>query len=841
MRMVYRSLIDRAISALSLCAAFLSAGLLIVIIGTLFVGALPVLSLHFILTPESGTRIFDGAIGNAVAGTVLISLLATVLAVPFALGTAIYLAKYAPKNKYTAAIRFFIEVLSGTPSIVVGVFGFLLLVVYLKPFTGGYSLIAGSIGLAILIMPVIERAAEEAIIAISAELEEGSFALGATKWQTLQLVTLPAAVSGILTGIILGFGRSAEESAVVVFTAGYSQFIPQFAIKSNPGMFLGLKIYPFQDLVATLPVSVYNAYEHANIVPAGNAFATAFVLIVVVLAINIAAKMVCSGMTANAGGKQKKNLWLMFSFITKYFKKKMPKNATPYPDEELWTRAISGIPALPEDIRSPVPRSEKPDPLSFPGDDITLPAPPEVDPRKPSRLWEKIVSAGTLKTQGFRMFGQKIGSPASDNKDHHEELHKVTPVSNGKSRKLVRPFLRTFIPFAIPAALMLLVAFLATVPPLHTVLGPASPALAGLFSSGLTLVVTVAGLVFGLLFAKKSGTFRSKNRRTGYAAVAAGFCILCIAGIICSSAAAGLFRTGDEISVQTASDRNAKLAALIAAGDQGDGQGSAISVQTSHAAPPVVPTRMTPGAATPPAVPVKDALGVGESYWYGDSEHLCRATVYDYKVLPFYFWWWSDWSRFVMQQPPDGDMYLVVYLRIEDLGTKSAIIPAADQIEVTNNGNSYTNEPFFNMSLLSQAETDYYSNNLNTLPYEWIREIGQQKRDYSYLMGYNIFAANGGTSAGGTAGNIGELTSNTSSGSSSFAINQTEPSWGLGYFLHPGTSNAIDGYLIYAIPETAVNTTEDLKSTYVQISFNNISSTRWQLGTDVPPTESSRG
>ena len=102
MRMAYRSLIDRAISALSLCAALLSAGLLMVIIGTLFIGALPALSLHFILTPESGTRIFDGAIGNAVVGTVLISLLATILAVPFALGTAIYLAKYAPKNKYTA-------------------------------------------------------------------------------------------------------------------------------------------------------------------------------------------------------------------------------------------------------------------------------------------------------------------------------------------------------------------------------------------------------------------------------------------------------------------------------------------------------------------------------------------------------------------------------------------------------------------------------------------------------------------------------------------------------------------------------------------------------------------
>ena len=404
------------------------------------------------------------------------------------------------------------------------------------------------------------------------------------------------------------------------------------------------------------------------------------------------------------------------------------------------------------------------------------------------------------------------------------------PDSNEKKRKLiagVRPFLRTLIPFAIPAAILLLIAFLATIPPFHAILGPASPALAGLFASGLSGIVTAAGLIFALIFAKRGGAFRAKNRRTGYAAVAAGFCLLCIAGIICSSAAVGLFKTGEETAGQTGGDRSAKLAAMLASGELSDEQGSSVSVQTvapTIQIPSGAPTRVAPGSATSPAVPLKDALSVGESYWFGDPEHTCRATVYDYKVLPFYFWWFIDYNRFVQQVPPAGYSYLVVFLRIEDMGTKSALIPSSDQIVVTNNGNRYANDPFLDLSVFSQWQINYYSNNLDLIPYQWIREIGQDKRDYAFLMGYNIFA-----------GGNGELTSNLSESTGYLsAFNETQPQYGLSYFLHPGTSNAIDGYLIYTVPTTAVNTTEDLKSTYVQITFNNLSYTRWQLGTDGP-------
>ena len=268
--------------------------------------------------------------------------------------------------------------------------------------------------------------------------------------------------------------------------------------------------------------------------------------------------------------------------------------------------------------------------------------------------------------------------------------------------------------------------------------------------------------------------------------------------------------------MQAGGDRSAQLAALLASGNQGGEQGihrfspdrCPCGTRTFRS-----PHTVAPGTVTTLTVPVKDALGVGESYWFGDAEHTCRATVYDYKILPFYFWWFIDYNRFVQQVPPAGNSYLVVFLRIEDVGTKSAIIPSADQVEITNNGNIYSHEPYFNMSVLSPWQIDYYSNNLNNLPYQWIREIGQDKRDYAFLMGYNIFA-----------GGNGELTSNLSQSTSYVgAINQTQPQYGLGYFLHPGSSNAIDGYLMYTVPTTAVNTTKDLKSTYVQIAFNNIS------------------
>jgi phosphate transport system permease protein len=291
-KITLRDLKGRIFISLSYFSAILILLVLFFILGTITIKALPSLNMHFILTSESNQPGIGGAIGNAVVGTMFLSVFSTILATPIAVGTAIYLKRYARDGFVVRTFRFLIDVLSGTPSIVLGIFGFLFLVYYMRSITGGFSLLSGSIALAILILPVIERATEEAIDTVNKEIENGSYALGATKWETIKNITLPSALSGILTGIVLGTGRAAEESAVVIFTAGYTQFYPEFKIAASDKLLFGIKIYPFQDLVACLPLTIYNAYNYPHLVSPSEAFAASFVLIVIVLMINVTIRLI---------------------------------------------------------------------------------------------------------------------------------------------------------------------------------------------------------------------------------------------------------------------------------------------------------------------------------------------------------------------------------------------------------------------------------------------------------------------------------------------------------------------------------------------------------------------
>ena len=177
------------------------------------------------------------------------------------------------------------------------------------------SLIGGSIALGVLILPVIERATEDAISRVPKDLEEGSYALGATKWLTIRNIVIPSAFSGIIVGAILGFGRAAEESAVVLMTAGYSQYLPEFKIVSNPQFLLGVKIYPLNQLMGSLPTFIYTAYENVNVFPESSIFAAGFVLIMMVMLINISAKAILFYTSAKAQGRQDNRLSSLFGSI----------------------------------------------------------------------------------------------------------------------------------------------------------------------------------------------------------------------------------------------------------------------------------------------------------------------------------------------------------------------------------------------------------------------------------------------------------------------------------------------------------------------------------------------
>ncbi len=176
---------------------------------------LPVISVAFLLAPpqQSGAA---GGIFPAIIGTFYLVIGTLVVALPLGIASAIYLTEYAEQGRFTGMVRMAILTLAGVPSIVFGLFGLGLFVIFCK---FGASILSGSLTLACMVLPTIIVASEEALRAVPQSLREGSLALGATKWQTIRKNVLPYAVSGMLTGSILGIGRAAGETAPILLTA----------------------------------------------------------------------------------------------------------------------------------------------------------------------------------------------------------------------------------------------------------------------------------------------------------------------------------------------------------------------------------------------------------------------------------------------------------------------------------------------------------------------------------------------------------------------------------------------------------------------------------------------
>ena len=232
-----------------------------------------VLSLNFLFDePRDGMT--KGGIFPAIVGTVYLTMLSIIIAFPLGVLTAIYLAEYGKPLWLISIIRTAINTLAGVPSIVYGLFG---LAIFVNAFNFGVSILSGSLTLAILILPIIINSAEEAIKFIPKEFREASYALGATKRQTIIKVILPAALPGILTGGIISIGRAAGETAPILFTAAtfYSRLLPK----------------SIMDEVMVLPYHIYALMTEGTDpefqVPI--AYGTAIVLLLLVLIINITA------------------------------------------------------------------------------------------------------------------------------------------------------------------------------------------------------------------------------------------------------------------------------------------------------------------------------------------------------------------------------------------------------------------------------------------------------------------------------------------------------------------------------------------------------------------------
>ena len=259
---------------LVMLATFTTFALLLFLIFYILINGIPYIkpslfSLHY--TSDNASVI------PALINTVVMTLLSLLIAVPFGIFSAIFLVEYAGKgNKFIEVIRLTTETLSGIPSIVYGLFGMLFFVNTLK---WGFSVLAGAFTLSIMILPLIMRQTEEALKAVPDSYREGSFGLGAGKLRTVFRIVLPSAVPGILAGVILAIGRIVGETAALIYTAGTVAQVPKNVLGSG----------------RTLAIHMYMLSSEGLYM--NQAYATAVILLVLVVAINTLSGVVAKKLT----------------------------------------------------------------------------------------------------------------------------------------------------------------------------------------------------------------------------------------------------------------------------------------------------------------------------------------------------------------------------------------------------------------------------------------------------------------------------------------------------------------------------------------------------------------
>jgi phosphate transport system permease protein len=266
--MLSRDRTQRLVFTLIAAATVVTVAPIILVVGYIVVQGLPVINWEFLSAmPNSGMR--AGGIWPAIVGTLYLTAGTAIIAVPLGVAAAIYLAEYAADNAFSRAIRIAIINLAGIPSVVYGLFGLGLFVLFLQL---GTSIVAGCLTLAIMTLPVIISTTEVALRAVPQSFRLVSLSLGGTKWQTIWRVVLPQALPGILTGVILGLERAAGETAPILFTAA-AFFLPQLPDSLlDPTMALPYHLFVISTQVPGMPIHVQ--------------YGTALVLLVFVLSMN---------------------------------------------------------------------------------------------------------------------------------------------------------------------------------------------------------------------------------------------------------------------------------------------------------------------------------------------------------------------------------------------------------------------------------------------------------------------------------------------------------------------------------------------------------------------------
>jgi len=249
---------------------------IVVLLVYVFVQGVSAISWEFLTTfPSNGMK--EGGIMPAIVGTVVLIFGTAIVSIPLAIGAAVYLAEYARDTWLTRTIRLAIINLAGIPSVVYGLFGLGLFVLFLKL---GTSIVAGSLTLGLMTMPVVISTAEESLLSVPQRFRVVSRSLGATRWQTVRQVVLPNALPGILTGVILGLERAAGETAPILFTVA-AFYLPR--LPSSP-----------LDQTMALPYHLYVISTQVPGMPLDVQYGTALVLLVLVLSMNLVATIIRS-------------------------------------------------------------------------------------------------------------------------------------------------------------------------------------------------------------------------------------------------------------------------------------------------------------------------------------------------------------------------------------------------------------------------------------------------------------------------------------------------------------------------------------------------------------------
>lgn len=252
-------------------SAAITCGMVLLIVGNILIKGVPNITPE-LFEPEYNST--NASVMPAIANTIYIVGLSLGVALPLGIFSAIYLTEYAKKgNKVVDIIRTTTDTLAGIPSIVYGLFGYMFFVVYLG---WGYSLIAGALTLAIMVLPVVMSTTEEALRCVPDSYREASFGLGAGKLRTIFKIVLPSAMPGILSGVILSIGRIVGETAALIYTAGTVAQIPENVMGSG----------------RTLAIHMYALWNEG--LASEKAYATAVILLVLVIVINAVSGFIAS-------------------------------------------------------------------------------------------------------------------------------------------------------------------------------------------------------------------------------------------------------------------------------------------------------------------------------------------------------------------------------------------------------------------------------------------------------------------------------------------------------------------------------------------------------------------